>query len=90
MPAVIRRTWAENYSAHRGPPLDSLLPPADITVFDVVHGPYGVNFCKKHLEEGWLEEIVVDRDSFVKRRVYLNDEQKNSLNSIVKSGIQRI
>ena len=79
VPAVLRRTWRENYIAYRSPPLEHVMPPAEITLGHVLYGPYGVEFCKKHLAEGWLEEIVLDRESFVNRRVQLNDSQKEFL-----------
>jgi hypothetical protein len=75
VPPVLRATWRENYVAVRSPPLEHVLPPAEITVEEVARGQYGVEFCKKALETRSLEELLLEGDSFVTRRVTLDEGQ---------------
>ena len=79
IPPVLRSTWRENYVAVRGPPLELILPPAEITVEEVAYGQYGVEFCKRALETGVLRELLLEGDSFVVRKTRLNEEQLSFL-----------
>ncbi len=75
VPPVLRSTWRENYVTVRGPPLEHVLPPAEITVEEVARGQYGVEFCKRALETRTLEEQLLEGDSFVMRKATLDEGQ---------------
>jgi len=44
-------------------------------VEEVAHGQYGVEFCKKALETRTLEEQLLEGDTFVTRKVTLDEGQ---------------
>jgi len=75
-PPVLLRTWRENYLAVVGPPLGALVKPVKITLDDVIYGMYGVKYCEDVLANNRAYEIVLSGDTFIMRKVVLNDEQR--------------